>query len=44
MTLHTTGMAYGSTTRFFEFNPEGQLVIIQIVKDVKGTRWFERAT
>merc|ERR1712130_164419 len=42
MILSTTGMAYGSTTRYFEYNPQGQLVNIQTIGDVKGTRWFEK--
>ena len=59
LVLHTYGMAYGSTTRYFSFNEEGnsdlknikfsdnfkflgQLVILQTIADVKGTRWFER--
>jgi len=42
MILHTTGMAYGDTTRFFTFNGENELVIKQQIKEVIGTRWFER--
>jgi len=42
MILHTTGAAYGETTRYFEFNAENQMMITQTIKDVKGIRWFER--
>ncbi|CAG5105445.1 Oidioi.mRNA.OKI2018_I69.chr1.g2134.t1.cds [Oikopleura dioica] len=42
MILHSTGMAYGDTTRYFTFNEENQLVIKQQIKEVIGTRWFER--
>ena len=42
MILSTTGMAYGSTTPFFEYTPQGQLINIQTIGDVKGIRWFEK--
>lgn len=42
MILHTTGMAYGDTTRFFTFNGENELIIKQQIKEVIGIRWFER--
>ena len=35
-------MAYGETTRFFTFNGENELIIKQQIKEVIGTRWFER--